>query len=160
MQGIAPGSLCAFSRQFPTLSLGAVWVAMYQDHAQLCAYKTNNGHTGIGISAYLRSNPESFPGLFGRVIVNAGRWLISGPCQTATPTPTVSPNSTATATATVTPTPTATPTATATHTPTATPAATTTATSSATPTATSTSTPRPSPTPTALPGRVLPRPRP
>ena len=106
MQGIAPGSLCAFSRQFPTLSPGAVWVAMYQDHAQLCAYKTNNGHTGIGISAYLGSNPENFSGLFGRVIVNAGRWLISGPCQTPTPTPTVSPTSTATAT--VTPTPTAT----------------------------------------------------
>ena len=45
MQGIAPRSLCSFTRQFPTLSPGAVWVAMYQDHAQLCAYKTNNGHT-------------------------------------------------------------------------------------------------------------------
>ena len=67
-----------------------MWVAMYQDHAQLCAYKTNNGHTGIGISAYLGSNPENFSGLFGRVIVNAGRWLISGPCQTPTPTPTAS----------------------------------------------------------------------
>ena len=87
MQGIAPGSLCAAVRQFPTFNPGAVWVAMYQDHAQLCAYKTNNGHTSIGISAYLGSNPENFSGLFGRVIVNAGRWLISGPCQTPTPTP-------------------------------------------------------------------------
>ena len=108
MQGIAPGSLCPLIRQFPTLSPGAVWVAMYQDHAQLCAYKTNNGHTGIGISAYLGSNPENFSGLFGRVIVNAGRWLISGPCQTPTPTPTASPTSTATATMTPTPTATAT----------------------------------------------------
>ena len=147
MQGIAPGSLCAFSRHFPTLSPGAVWVAMYQDHAQLCAYKTNNGHTGIGISAYLGSNPENFSGLFGRVIVNAGRWLISGPCQTPTPTPTASPTSTATAT--VTPTPTVTATATATHTPTAT--------ATATVTATPTSTPRPSPT--SRPGPTL-RPRP
>ena len=122
MQGIAPGSLCAFSRQFPTLSPGAVWVAMYQDHAQLCAYKTNNGHTGIGISAYLGSNPENFSGLFGRVIVNAGRWLISGPCQTPTPTPTATSRThfdsqrvirqlTPTSTATATHTPTATPTA-------------------------------------------------
>src|SRR5213079_2254972 len=75
---------------------------------QLCAYKTNNGHTGVGINAYLGQNPMNFSGPFGRVIVNAGRWLISGPCGTPTPT--------ATATATHTPTPTPTPTATATPT--------------------------------------------
>ena len=106
MQGIAPGSLCALSRHFPTLSPGAVWVAMYQDHSRLVAYKTNNGHTGIGINAYLGSNPENFSGLFGRVIVNAGRWLISGPCQTPTPTPTASPTASATPTATLPPSPT------------------------------------------------------
>ena len=32
---------------------------------QLCAYKTNNGHTGIGINAYLGENPENISGLFG-----------------------------------------------------------------------------------------------
>ena len=133
MQGIAPASLCAFSRHFPTLSTGAVWVAMYQDHSQLCAYKTNNGHTGVGISAYLGSNPENFSGLFGRVIVNAGRWLISGPCQTPTPTPTATPTVTATPTATVTPS------------------------ATVTPTPTPTSTPRPSPTPRLA---LTPRPRP
>src|SRR5206468_1754545 len=36
---------------------------------------TNNGHTGVGINAYLGANPENFSGAFGRVIVNAGRWL-------------------------------------------------------------------------------------
>ena len=144
MQGIAPGSLCAFFRHIPTLSPGAVWVAMYQDHAQLCAYKTNNGHIGIGINANLGS-PENFSGLFGRVVVNAGRWLISGPCQTPTPTPTAFPTSTATATMTPTPTATATPTATVT------PSAT------VTPTPTLTSTPRPSATPRSA---LTPRPRP
>src|SRR5438093_5646584 len=94
MQGISAGSLCAFFRHTLTLSPGAVSVALYQDNQQLCAYKTNNGHTGVGINAYLGQNPMNFSGLFGRVIVNAGRWLISGPCGTPSPTPT------ATATAT------------------------------------------------------------
>ena len=75
MQGISAGSLCAHFRHTLTLSPGAVSVAMYQDNEQLCAYKTNNGHTGVGINAYLGSNPENFSGPFGRVIVNAGRWL-------------------------------------------------------------------------------------
>ena len=88
MQGISAGSLCAFFRHTLTLSPGAVSVAMYEDSQQLCAYKTNNGHTGVGINAYLGENPMDFSGPFGRVIVNAGRWLISGPCGTPTPTPT------------------------------------------------------------------------
>ena len=79
MQGISAGSLCAYFRHTLTLSPGAVSVAMYQDNEQLCAYKTNNGHTGVGINAYLGSNPENFSGPFGRVIVNAGRWL-GGSC--------------------------------------------------------------------------------
>ena len=58
-------------------------VAMYQDNEQLVAYKTNNGHTGVGINAYLGENPRvDFSGLFGHVIVNAGRWFLSGPCGT------------------------------------------------------------------------------
>ena len=93
MQGISAGSLCAFFRHTLTLSPGAVSVAMYQDSQQLCAYKTNNGHTGVGINAYLGSNPEDYSGPFGRVIVNAGRWLISGPC--GSPTPTATPTTTA-----------------------------------------------------------------
>src|SRR5207244_3971484 len=98
MQGISAGSLCAFFRHTLTLSPGAVSVAMYQDSQQLCAYKTNNGHTGVGINAYLGENPMNFSGPFGRVIVNAGRWLISAPCGTPTPTPTASPSATATPT--------------------------------------------------------------
>ena len=98
MQGISAGSLCAFFRHTLTLSPGAVSVAMYQDSQQLCAYKTNNGHTGVGINAYLGENPMDYTGPFGRVIVNAGRWLISGPCgsptPTATPTTTASPSCT------------------------------------------------------------------
>ena len=98
MQGISAGSLCAFFRHTLTLSPGAVSVAMYQDSQQLCAYKTNNGHTGVGINAYLGENPMDYSGPFGRVIVNAGRWLISGPCgsptPTATPTTTASPSCT------------------------------------------------------------------
>jgi hypothetical protein len=77
MQGIPAGSLCAFFRHTLTLSAGAVSVASYQDNEQLCAYKTNNGHTGVGINAYLGSNPENFTGPFGHVIVNAGRWLLN-----------------------------------------------------------------------------------
>ena len=65
MQGISAGSLCAFFRHTLTLSSGAVSVAMYQDSQQLCAYKTNNGHTGVGINAYLGANPENFSGPFG-----------------------------------------------------------------------------------------------
>ena len=80
MQGISAGSLCAFFRHTLTLSPGAVSVAMYQDNEQLCAYKTNNGHTGVGINAYLGENPENFSGPFGRVIVNAGHWLIGDCC--------------------------------------------------------------------------------
>ena len=97
MQGISAGSLCAFFRHTLTLSPGAVSVAMYQDSQQLCAYKTDNGHTGVGINAYLGENPMDYSRV-RPVIVNAGRWLISGPCgsptPTATPTTTASPSCT------------------------------------------------------------------
>src|SRR5438094_2025462 len=155
MQGISAGSLCACFRNTLTWSPWAVSVALYQDSQQLCAYKTNNGHTGVGINAYLGQNPMNFSGLFGRVIVNAGRWLISGPCGTPTPTATATathtPTATPTATATATHTPTATPTATATatHTPTATATATHTPTATATATATATHTPTATATATA-----------
>ena len=99
MQNISAGSLCAFFRHNPTLSAGAVSVALYQDNAQLCAYKANNGHTGIGINAYVGDSAGMFSGPFGRVVVNAGRWLISGPCGTpSTPTPTASGTPSATPT--------------------------------------------------------------
>src|SRR4029453_17051385 len=99
MQGISAGSLCAFFRHNLTLSSGAVSVALYQDGLQLVAYKNNNGHTGVGINAYLGANPENFSGPFGRVIVNAGKGLLN--CQgSPTPTPTGTPSPTPTATCT------------------------------------------------------------
>src|SRR5262245_65768751 len=79
MQGIDPGSLCAFFRHTLTLAPGAVSVAQYQDGEQLCAYQTNNGHTGVGINAYVGDSAGMWSGLFGRVVVNAGRWV--GNCQ-------------------------------------------------------------------------------
>jgi hypothetical protein len=137
MQGIPAGSLCAFFRSTVTLASGAFSVAQYQDNEQLCAYKDNNGHTGVGINAYVGDFADSWTGPFGRVVVNAGRWLN---CQGVTPTPTPTP-------ITPTPTPSATP---VTPTPTPTPA-------SPTPTPTPTETPRPTPTPRPRP---TPHPRP
>ena len=95
MQGISAGSLCAFFRHNLPLSSGAASVALYQDSQQLVAYKVNSGHTGVGINAYLGANPENFSGPFGRVIVNAGGWLLN--CQgSPTPTPTGTPSPTPT----------------------------------------------------------------
>src|SRR4029079_13093714 len=88
MQGIAAGSLCVGFRHILTLTAGAVSVAQYQDGAQLVAYKTNNGHTGVAINAYPGDKADSWSGPFGKVIVNAGRWLVAGPCGSPTPTPT------------------------------------------------------------------------
>ena len=53
MQGISAGSLCAFFRHTLALSSGAASVALYQDNEQLVAYKTNTGHTGVGVNAYV-----------------------------------------------------------------------------------------------------------
>src|SRR4029077_515458 len=142
MQGISAGSLCAFFRHTLALTPGAVSVAEYQDGAHLCAYQVHNGHTGVGINAYVGDGADNWTGPFGTVVVNAGRWLLT-PCGSPTPTPT--------ATATFTPTPTAT--ATAPHTA----PATTTATATATAPATAPIAPRPTPTPRPRP---TPPPRP
>jgi hypothetical protein len=135
MQGISAGSLC--SGYWGTLALtpGAVSVAEYQDGEHLCAYQVHNGHTGVGINAYVGDFADSWSGPFGRVVVNAGRWV--GNCQGGTPTPTPTPTP-------ITPTPTPTPTpVTPTPTPTPTPI-----------------TPTPTPTPTPSPTRPPPTPRP
>ena len=79
---------------------------MWTDGPPAVAYKTNNGRTAVGLNAWLGTT--RFSGAWGRVIVNAGRWL---PLR-CTPTPTPSPTATATATPTATATATATPTAT------------------------------------------------
>jgi N-acetylneuraminic acid mutarotase len=146
MQGVS--TLTAFYRNGVTLTSGATAVAVWTDGPPAVAYKANNGHTAVGINAYLGQNPQNFSGDWGKTIVNAGRCYLV-PCGTPSPTPT--------ATATATHTPTATPTATATHTPTATPTATHTPTATATATATATNTPTPTP---ALTPRSTPTPRP
>ena len=52
-------------------------------------YKTTNGHTAVGINAYLGFPEEGWDGDFGTLIVNAARWLKPGiPCGTATPSAT------------------------------------------------------------------------
>jgi hypothetical protein len=113
----------------------------------LVAYRSVSlGHTTVGITAYLGNDNHS--GDWGRVIVNAARWL--RPCRQA-PTPAPTPTPTPTATPTATATPAATPTATATAT--TTPIATVTPGATATPTATATAvpsaTPGATPTPTS-----------
>jgi Kelch motif protein/VCBS repeat protein len=74
MRGVS--SLSAFLRNGVTLTSGASAVAMWTDGPPAVAYKTNNGHTAVGLNAYLGSNPMNFSGEWGRVIVNAGKWLL------------------------------------------------------------------------------------
>jgi hypothetical protein len=112
------------------------------------------GHTTVGITAYLGSTTHS--GDWGKLIVNAGRWL--RPCRaipTPAPTPTATPTTTPTATPIATATATATPTATATATPIGTPIPTATATATATPVASATTTPAPTPTASPTPNSHL-----
>ena len=113
-----------------TPAAGATEVAATNLATSLVAFRpVSGGHTTVGVTAYVGFDATQ-SGDWGKVVVNAGNWLL--PCGTPTPTPT--------ATATVTPT------------------ATATATATATPTATPTSTPtRPPPTPRPRP---TPYPRP
>ncbi len=140
-----------------TLAAGATEVAQTNVATSLVAFQSvSGGHTTVGVTAYLGAT-SSGSGDWGKVIANAGRWLIGGPCPSPTPTPTATatatftPTPTATATATATATFTPTPTPTATHTPTATPTATATATHTPTPTPTATFTPTPTATATFTP---------
>ena len=74
MQGVS--SLSAFLRNGVTLALEASAVALWTDGPPAVAYKTqNNGHTAVGLNGCLNHN---FSGQWGRVIVNAGRWLTCG----------------------------------------------------------------------------------
>jgi hypothetical protein len=138
MQGVT--SLTGFFRHQVTLASGAVQVAAWADSAPLIAYKAQAGRTGVGINVYPGENPNQWSGEFGRVVVNAGRWLMGGnPCPS--PTRTITPGGptntpTRTSTATNTPTSTATNTAIATDTAVATDTATSTPTEEATATPT------------------------
>src|SRR5436189_214120 len=100
------------------------WVITWRT-TWLVAHRPVGAHTTVGVTAYVGSDSTQ-SGDWGKVIVNAGRWLLAPPCGTPTPTPTATRTPTATPTATRTPTatPTATATATATRTPTPTATAT------------------------------------
>jgi hypothetical protein len=71
-------SLSAFYRNGVALTSGASAIAMWTDGPPAVAYKTNNGTTAVGINAYL-GNLNQFSGEWGRVIVNAGKWLLRRP---------------------------------------------------------------------------------
>ncbi|HST04540.1 MAG TPA: S-layer homology domain-containing protein [Chloroflexia bacterium] len=97
MQGVT--SLTAFFRTQATLTTGAVQVAAWADSFPLVAYKTTNGHTAVGINAYLGFPQEGWDGDFGTLIVNAVRWLKPATaCATATPGITDTPVQTVTGT--------------------------------------------------------------
>jgi hypothetical protein len=74
-----------------SLAAGATEVAQDNFGDSLVAYRpVSGGHTTVGVTAYVGSDSTQ-SGDWGKVIVNAGRWLISGPCGTPTPTATASP---------------------------------------------------------------------
>jgi hypothetical protein len=86
MAGIS--SLRAFYRNGVTLTPEAVSVADWTDGPSAVAYKTNHGRTAVGINAYLGALNQ-FSGDWGRVIINAARWLLQcGPLPTPAPSPT------------------------------------------------------------------------
>ena len=152
MQGVS--GLSALKREGVPLASGASAVAMWTDGPPAVAYKANNGRTAVGLNAWL-GHANEFSGAWGRVVVNAGRWLLCGatptPTPTATATATATPTATATATASATGTPTVSPSPTVTPSATASPTVTPSPTPTVTPTSTPSSTPTPSPTATATP---------
>jgi hypothetical protein len=71
---------------------GATQVAATSNGNSLVAFRpVSGGHTTVGVTGYVGSDATE-SGHWGRVIVNAGRWLIT--CQTPTPTPTNTPTNT------------------------------------------------------------------
>src|SRR4029077_212716 len=89
-----------------TLAAGATEVAQDNFGDSLVAYRpVSGGHTTVGVTAYVGSDSTQ-SGDWGKVIVNAGRWLLA-PCPSPTPasSPTVTSTPTATSTPTVTPPP-------------------------------------------------------
>ena len=83
-----------------TLAAGATEVAQDNLGDSLVAYRpVSGGHTTVGVTAYVGFDATQ-SGDWGKVIVNAGRWLISGPCGTPSPTPTATVSGTPSATPT------------------------------------------------------------
>ena len=62
-------------RHTVALAPGATQVAEWADGVPLIAVKTQAGHTGVGINNYVGDAPNQWSGQFGRVVVNAARWL-------------------------------------------------------------------------------------
>src|ERR1700730_2664212 len=74
MHGVA--TLNAVARLPVTLATGARQAAAYSDGSSAIAYKTTNGHTAVGLSAYLGDQPGLYgTGDYPRVIVNTLTWL-------------------------------------------------------------------------------------
>ena len=91
-------TLNALFRETVTLSSGATQAATWNDGSILMAYKGR----AVALSAYVGDSSDNWSGDYGRVVMNAGRWLYACPTPTPSPTPTATP--------TPTPTPTSTPT--------------------------------------------------
>jgi len=84
-----------------TLAAGATEVAQTNFGTSLVAFRpVSGGHTTVGVTAYVGATTAQ-SGDWGKVIANAGRWLISGPCPS--PTPTATAIATATPTGTIAP---------------------------------------------------------
>src|SRR5262249_10656592 len=79
-------SLGTTSGDDATLTTGAVLVAAGNTGQPLVSTKTVNGHTSVGLTAYL-GDLSTHSGDWARVIVNAGRWLAPLPCAPTAPTP-------------------------------------------------------------------------
>ncbi|PZR96102.1 MAG: hypothetical protein DLM69_11055, partial [Candidatus Chloroheliales bacterium] len=83
MQGIT--TLNAHYRVAVSTVAGAIQVATYTDGLPIVSYKTTNGHTAVGVNAYLGDRPNQWSGQWGKLFVNALRWL--KPSIGCTPTP-------------------------------------------------------------------------
>ena len=69
-----------------TPASGATEVAQDNFGVSLVAFRpVSGGHTTVGVTAYVGSDATQ-SGDWGKVIVNAGNWLISGPCGSPSPT--------------------------------------------------------------------------
>lgn len=74
LQGVT--TLNASIRVNSPLATGAYQVAIYSDGTPAVAFKTTNGHTAVGMPAYIGGGGGSGTGDYAKVIVNAGRWLV------------------------------------------------------------------------------------
>jgi hypothetical protein len=80
-------------RHTVALAPGATQVAEWADAVPMIAVKTQAGTTGVGINNYVGEGPNDWSGQFGRVVMNAARWLrpattVNGAITLADPTQT------------------------------------------------------------------------